>query len=85
MTSPSLGTKIIEEIAARKDIDPIDLDTQLYDDIDVDALERIFEDAGQRDLSVSVEFETNGYSVTVEGTDAISLSPAPEAEPIAQD
>ena len=39
MESTLVGTEIVERIAAREGVDPVDFDVRLYDMIDPDALE----------------------------------------------
>lgn len=76
MSSPSLGTTIVERIADRESIDPLHLDQRLYDVVDVDALEELVHspngDGPRGDVTVSFTF--NGYFVTVESGGDISIS-----------
>lgn len=81
MSSASLGTTIVERIADRESVDPLDLDQRLYDVVDVEALEEVVNstngDSPERDVTVSFTF--NGYIVTVESGGEVSIS---DCEPI---
>lgn len=68
--------RVIETIAAREGVDPIDLDEPLYTAIDTDALDALVEaadpDAGRS--PVHVEFRYHGYDVTVTADGDVHLS-----------
>lgn len=76
MSSPSLATTIVERIADRESVDPLDLDQRLYDVVDVEALEDVVYSAnGDRPRSdVTVSFTFNGYVVTVESGGDVSIA-----------
>lgn len=57
----SLSGKVLEAVAAREGVDPIDLPEPLYEAIDPDALDELFRDA---DPDCSVEFDYLDYRVT---------------------
>lgn len=92
MDSPDLCLEILEKIAAREGVGPMELEVQLQEVIDVDALEAITTTTGYRTVrgDPCVEFMYLGYTVTVEGggnvsiadhspkTDLTELSPAVE-------
>lgn len=83
MESTSVGTEIVERIAAREGVDPVDLDVLLYEVIDADALEALTNDTGdhQTQATLRVEFTYNGYAVTVGGRGRVIIDEQPtEAE-----
>lgn len=71
--------KLIEAIAARKGVAPLDLSERLYDTIDPDALDALLT---QPELNVgvplSVEFTYCGYRVSMDQEGHITLQPAIE-------
>lgn len=76
MSSPSLGTTIVERIADRESVDPLDMDQRLYDVVDVEALADLVHssngDSPKND--VTVWFTFHGYTVTVESGGDVSIS-----------
>ena len=83
MESTLVGTKIVEQIAAREGVDPVDLDVRLYDIIDSDALEALTNGASDQQprANLRVEFTYHGYAVTVSENQRISIDEQPsEAE-----
>lgn len=76
MGSPSLGTTIVERIADRESVDPLDLDQRLYDVVDVEALEEVVHSANGDSPTndVTVSFTFNGYGVTVVSGGEVSIS-----------
>lgn len=80
MSSPSLGTTIVERIAERESVDPLDLDQRLYDVVDVDALTDLVDNSNGNGQSsdVTVSFTFHDYIVTVEnGADITITDPEP--------
>lgn len=83
MKSTPVGTEIVERIAARDGVDPIDFDVLLYDVIDADALEALTGGTGDRQsrANLRVSFTYHGYAVTVDGNGEVSIDEhATEAE-----
>ncbi|WP_247000871.1 HalOD1 output domain-containing protein [Halosolutus gelatinilyticus] len=79
MKSPLVGAEIVEQIAEREGVDPIDLDVLLYDVIDPDALEALTNGTGDRQTQaiLRVEFTYYGYAVTVDGNGKVSIDEQP--------
>jgi len=68
-----LSMVVIEAIADREGVDPVDLDTPLYDAIDLDALDALSADiAGSSPLEISFQYE--GYEVTVTGDREVRIT-----------
>lgn len=64
----SLSTEIVERVAAREGVDPLDLDAKLYDVIDGDALDALADSVrDRRSENLLVQFTYLGYTVTVDG------------------
>lgn len=73
-TPPS--TKLIEVVAARKGVAPLDLPERLYDAIDPDALDALLMPSNaDGDDSLSVEFTYCGYHVSMDQDGHITLQP----------
>lgn len=70
----SVGVRIVRKIAAREGIDPSMLDPPLYDVIDPEALDAVFESvAGTDRAHGQVQFEYAGYAVTVSADYAVTV------------
>lgn len=79
MNSPSIGMEVVERIANREGVDPIDLDVRLYDVIDPDALEVIANGTHERqpEATLRVEFTYYGHDVTVLGGGSVLIDEQP--------
>lgn len=79
MKSALVGTEIVERIANREGVDPMDLDARLYDSIDTDALEAITNGIAnqQTQANLRVAFTYHGYAVTVDGSERITIDEQP--------
>lgn len=90
MMQPKTSTskQVIEAIADRNNVDPLDLETPLCNAIDPDALNSLFEPAfGDGLRSGKVQFEHSGYRVTVisDSETDISIDLSPVDEPTTTD
>lgn len=63
----SVTVRIVEEVAEREGVDPVELTPPLHDAIDPDALGSLFSDmiSGEQRESVHVTFTYCGYSIAV--------------------
>ena len=79
MKSPRIGTEIVERIADREGVDPVDLDVLLYDVIDPDALDALTNGTGDRQpqATLRVEFTYYGYPVTVRENGRVIIDEQP--------
>lgn len=71
--------QIVQQVAAREDVDPMALHPPLHDVIDTDALEALFRSA-KRDQAVStvtLEFVYQGYAVRVDSSGDVHVSDTP--------
>ena len=73
-TSPSEA--IVERVAKADGVDPTDL-RPLYEVIDPDALDMFVSTAGSRNTDAQVQFEYQGYHVTVTADGVVHLAVAP--------
>lgn len=80
-TGIPMGAEIVERIAAREGVDPVDLDVQLYDAIDADALDALTNGADDRrpHPNLLIEFTYHGYTITVDGTGSVTIDELPLA------
>lgn len=62
-TGDDLVVDIVDALAAAKDVDPMALDLQLAEQIDLDAMEALCTGTHPDDLTVA--FTVDGYTVTV--------------------
>lgn len=60
-----LSMDVIDAIARREGIEPVELDTPLYEVVDLDALDALTTN-GAESTSVEVSFTYDGYEVTVD-------------------
>ena len=70
-----LSTAILETIEALKNEDLTKAHFQLYDDIDPDALEKLFRKDAT--ANTSVEFTTDDVEVTLRGNGAVAIDVTP--------
>ena len=63
----SVTMRIVEEVAEREGLEPLDLTPPLHDVIDTDALESLLSDpvSGERREGVQITFSYRGYAITV--------------------
>lgn len=71
----SVAVEIVERIAAREGVDPLELDPNLYEAIEADALDALVQQTDSRrdETNVRVEFTYCGYAVTVTGTEEVTI------------
>lgn len=75
-----LTWKIINAVAEREGVDPDEL-PPLYETIDMDALNTIFDPETERPFPARVDFVYNGYEVIVYSDDTVMLTPISEQSP----
>ncbi|MFO7927831.1 HalOD1 output domain-containing protein [Natronomonas sp.] len=63
--SEFLATDVVQKVADRRGVDPLELSPPLQTVIDTDSIESLFSD--KHDGFVRVEFTYLGYTVTIEG------------------
>lgn len=66
-----VSVRLLEEVAEREGTDPLDLDPVLYDVLDPDALDSLFD---RSDSSVEMEFTYLGYDVAVDADGRVTVS-----------
>lgn len=70
-----LTLAIVEAVAAAKGVDPMTLDSNLAEQVDLDALAALYTTASQRpDTTWTVEFTVDGWTVTVRSDGDITVS-----------
>lgn len=69
----SITTRVVKRIAIMEGVDPLELQPPLYSIIDIDAVEELFASVAddRSDGTISVEFEYQGYQVTIESDDEV--------------
>ena len=72
----SVTSTVLDEVAKREGVDPLELSPPLSDAIDPDALEALLADSisGERREDIRVDFRYCGYNVAVEGNGEIDIS-----------
>lgn len=68
-----LSTDVITTIADHEGVDPMDLEPPLYEVVDLDALEMLFD--RDADVDGRFVFSYNGYDVTVTSDGDVRISP----------
>lgn len=71
--SESLSQTIVYAVAETKGVDPVDLTERLYDCVDPDALDRLF-DTGGHEAVGSVVFTMAGCTVRIESGRAVVVT-----------
>ncbi|WP_342027625.1 HalOD1 output domain-containing protein [Natronobacterium texcoconense] len=72
-----MSITVVEEIARREGVDPVDLTPPLHDVVDTDALDALFHTSGLEDANgnPTLEFSYHGYRICVDGPEAIDVTP----------
>lgn len=79
VTAPTRSTtaseRVIEAVAARKGVDPMDLDVPLFQAVDPDVLDLLVRtaDDGADRYSTRVEFVYDGFDVTVTADGSVDV------------
>jgi hypothetical protein len=75
VTKQSASEAVIEAVARRAGVDPLELGTPLYDAVDPDELNALLDGTARPNRSpVEVTFEYYGYTVTVDGDRTVTLT-----------
>lgn len=61
-----LSDAVVEALAAVENVEPDELDLRLYDSVDGDALDRLYEVTAERSERLRVTFSIGDYEVTVQ-------------------
>jgi hypothetical protein len=77
---PSLSTRIVRRVAAEEGIDPSNVEEQLYDVVDADALEQTI---ASMEPTAIVCFDYLGYRVYVAGDGEINVTEHDSPEDVA--
>lgn len=74
--SESPSTAVVETVAAREGVDPMDIDAPLYEAVDPDALDSIVRtvDGEPNHAPLEVEFTYYGYEVVVATDGSVRVS-----------
>jgi hypothetical protein len=70
--SGQISIDVIEAIADETGTDPLRMDPPLYEVVDTDALDALYESGA----AATVEFEYDGHSVTVDGDGSVTVDGA---------
>ena len=76
VTKP-ISLRVVESLAAAREIEPLDMDPPLFDVIDPEALDRLF----RSDAECRVTFEYEGHEVVVRNDGRISIDGTPFSRP----
>jgi len=71
-TTHTVSERVIQAIADREGVSPLDISPPLFDAIDPDALDRLY---GNGRSGTSVAFEYSGYRVSVRPDGRVELTP----------
>jgi hypothetical protein len=63
-TQPSIA--VVEALAEAKGIEPVEMGETLYEAVDPDALDRLFDDCADDEVTGRVVFELGAHEVTVQ-------------------
>ena len=77
------STAVVNAIAEARGVDPADLDTRLYEYVDLSALDRLFSspDGGSSFQNGRVSFAVADCRVDVDGSGTITVTPHVESTP----
>ncbi|WP_459193527.1 HalOD1 output domain-containing protein [Halosimplex sp. J119] len=68
-TSDQVSLDVIETLASVTDTDPLTMEPPLYDVVDTDALDSLYESGAE----ASVEFEYNGHTVAIDADRTVTV------------
>ena len=68
------STAVVKCVAEANGVKPCSLDDRLYDHVDPDALDSLFNTEGQGAIDVTVSFRMAGCRVTVDDTGTVSVT-----------
>ena len=70
----SISVKVVEEVAAREGIDPVDLQPPLHTVVDPEALDALFESTSSTTrANGSIEFYYQGYKIRVDSSGEVQI------------
>ncbi|WP_254767713.1 HalOD1 output domain-containing protein [Salinilacihabitans rarus] len=73
---------VVEKVADRKGVDPVDLESPLYETFDTDALQALLDSADPDGPRVSVTFTYGGYAIQVDDSGTVRVTGScPDADP----
>ena len=67
----TLSDSIVEALAAVENVEPYELDVRLYDSLDPEALDRLYETTAEGSERLRLAFTVGGYEVVVTDDDQI--------------
>ncbi|WP_254532376.1 HalOD1 output domain-containing protein [Natrinema gelatinilyticum] len=73
-TTQSLSLKVVEKIAKQEGVQPEELRPPIHYVIDTDALDSLYQSGDAERTPSQVEFEYNGYTVTVDRTGEVAVT-----------
>lgn len=68
-TSDQVSLDVIETLASVTDTDPLTMEPPLYEVVDTDALDSLYESGAE----ASVEFEYNGHTVAIDADRTVTV------------
>lgn len=75
VTDAPMSVAVVRALAAVEEVRPIEIDVRLYDYLDTDALDRLFENArGNAHDEWTIEFTVDRYDVTVSGDGTVTVA-----------
>lgn len=70
-----VSVAVVEALAAVEEVRPMEVDVRLYDYLDTDALDKLFDHAGVNGRGGwTIEFSVDGYDVTVSGDGTVTVA-----------
>ncbi|OLZ40090.1 hypothetical protein A6E15_03455 [Natrinema saccharevitans] len=74
-TTVPTSTRVVQGVAAREGVDPIDLEPPLHAVVDTDALDALYRPVGDGSRTpVAVEFSYRGHRIHIDDSGEIDLS-----------
>nr|WP_170155581.1 HalOD1 output domain-containing protein [Halopiger aswanensis] len=70
----SISLKVVEKVADREGVDPVDLTPPLHTVVDTEALDSLFQSTSSTERAVGkVEFQYQGYQVQVDSSGEVQI------------
>lgn len=71
-----LSEKVVDAVAEREGVDPVDLDPRLYRVVDPDALDQLFQSSQRTDADLEIAFTYSDYEVVVRSDGELTVTDA---------
>lgn len=69
----SISEAVVAAVARAEAVDPDELRSPLYDSLDPDALDKLYETASERNTTLHLNFTFDGYNISIDSEGEITV------------